>query len=660
MVCCMRACRHWGAFVSVSSSVVVSACLSTFLRVCFDQPLRWRPVTKVVDDICNNTVELYVAGFHGEIKCCTTVTQSRSRIMTLWTRNYLEDLGPEFTAGMRLFLCVLKAAKLTYRRSRELDDNLKGVHWMVIGIARLQHAGWRDCSPVYRSDVVHDLLRFAADCDFDEVAVDVGKGGISPKRSPAYKKFSNHAIVVMYDGRNLTSRCTQAKLQRIQGRLRQIVEFFERDPRQFWSQQQDIWPQIEMPEESDFAVPNTLRAVCTLTMPSGRDMFSAQPQAGPARGGPPLPKQQPAAPAQAHFPPRIQVPTAPPVRFQQPPPQAMARPQPPGWEPDPEPPRGPSAKQQPPSPASFLQPPTHGPRVYERWQQSPPPRLPKQPPPPPSHMQLPWQPEGPPPVVPVGTNLSAGPGVGNMNSRPSFVLPQGIELRHIQSSTVLGGVAMRCACQDHEFFMVVPNNYIGDHALHAIIHIAGCDGDEAVTSTGVPAEAVQELFVNFAWVFFAGAAEPAQQWREPPNFWMLDVAIRLRPSFASMALMGFARGGSWASILCRLRPQMFRCVIVLGGYPPSPGTDEQQQQEEAAAVCAAVDNVMVVMSKADCLSPPNACAKWLRVLLWNGAHIVVGETWTHDSLRTMFVHGHVQDTLAQETLEEIHALLLDA
>ena len=104
---------------------------------------------------------------------------------------------------------------------------------------------------------------------------------------------------------------------------------------------------------------------------------------------------------------------------------------------------------------------------------------------------------------------------------------------------------------------------------------------------------------------------------------------------------------------------MFRCVIVLGGYPPSPGTDEQQQQEEAAAVCAAVNNVMVVMSKADCLSPPNACAKWLRVLLWNGAHIVVGETWTHDSLRTMFVHGHVQDTLAQETLEEIHALLLD-
>ena len=104
---------------------------------------------------------------------------------------------------------------------------------------------------------------------------------------------------------------------------------------------------------------------------------------------------------------------------------------------------------------------------------------------------------------------------------------------------------------------------------------------------------------------------------------------------------------------------MFRCVIVLGGYPFSSGTDELQQKEEAAAVCAAVDKVMVVMSKADCLSPPDARATWLRTLLENEACIVVHETWTHDSLRTMFVHGHVQDTVAEQTLEQIHALLYD-
>ena len=199
--------------------------------------------------------------------------------------------------------------------------------------------------------------------------------------------------------------------------------------------------------------------------------------------------------------------------------------------------------------------------------------------------------------------------------------------------------------------MVYPNTHIGGK-LHAVIHIAGCDGDEVVAGTGVPAEAVQNLFVHFVWVFLAGTGEPL-------NFWMLDVAICLRPSFASMALMGFARGGSWASLLCRLTPKMFRCVIVLGGYPFSSGTDELQQKEEAAAVCAAVAKVMVVMSKADCLSPPDASATWLRTLLENEARIVVHETWTHDSLRTMFVHGHVQDTVAKQTLEQIHALLYD-
>ena len=199
--------------------------------------------------------------------------------------------------------------------------------------------------------------------------------------------------------------------------------------------------------------------------------------------------------------------------------------------------------------------------------------------------------------------------------------------------------------------MVYPNTHIGGK-LHAIIHIAGCDGDEVVAGTGVPAEAVQNLFVHFVWVFLAGTGEPL-------NFWMLDLARILGPAFASIALMGFGCGGSWASLICRLTPKMFRCVIVLAGYPFSSGTDELQQKEEATAVCRAIDKVMVVMSKANCLSPSDACATWLRTLLENKARIVVHETWTHNSLRAMFVLGHVQDTVAEQTLEQIHALLYD-
>ena len=202
--------------------------------MCVHKSLRWRPVTKVVNDIGNNLVELSVGGVHGGIMCCTTVTESHTRLITVWIAECLEKSTQEIKAGVRVFMCVLKAEKLTYRRSNACDDNLKGLHWMVLAIARLQYLGWPPL--VHRSHIVSELLRFAADADFDEVVADVGKGGIASKKSPAYSKFSNHAIVVMdpyTQERNLTSRCTPAKLQRIQGRLRQIVRSVDEDAQQF-------------------------------------------------------------------------------------------------------------------------------------------------------------------------------------------------------------------------------------------------------------------------------------------------------------------------------------------------------------------------------------------------------------------------------------------
>ena len=427
--------------------------------------------------------------------------------------------------------------------------------------------------------------------------------------------------------------------------------------------------------------------------PSGRVLSR---QFGGSSGGPPLQKQPPPVPAQLQFPPQmplyappvsfLPLPPTPPVHLRQPPHvQSMPRPQQqtPGLEPDPEPTQLEPTVQLTPVPHDQPPPPPFGPRVHEPRRPPPPPgpqeqqqqQQPQPPPPQPSHKPPPWhlqppshkppprqrwlEPEGLPPAAPAGANLSTGPCVASMSNSLVFELPQGLVLRNLlPGGTALGGLAMHCACDDHEFVMVYPETYIGGHSLHAIIHIAGCDGDEFVTSRNMPAEAVQSLFHDFAWLFFVGAGVSVQQWREPPNFWMLDVAQRLSPSFASMGLMGFARGASWASLLARLRPRMFRCVILLGGYP-SPGTIDIQQQQEAAALCAAVAEVMVVASDGDSLSPPDACRAWLRTLQSNGAEIVVHETWTHDSLRTMFVHGHhdVQDSIAEQTLRRIHAML---
>ena len=113
--------------------------------------------------------------------CCTTVTESHTRLITVWIAECLEKSTQEIKAGVRVFMCVLKAEKLTYRRSNACDDNLKGIHWMVLAIARLHYFGWPGLPCVHRSHIVSDLLRFAADADFDEVVAAVGKGGAAPK-----------------------------------------------------------------------------------------------------------------------------------------------------------------------------------------------------------------------------------------------------------------------------------------------------------------------------------------------------------------------------------------------------------------------------------------------------------------------------------------------
>jgi hypothetical protein len=61
------------------------------------------------------------------------------------------------------------------------------------------------------------------------------------------------------------------------------------------------------------------------------------------------------------------------------------------------------------------------------------------------------------------------------------VLPQGIELRAcLPKVPAGGGFAVRCAFDANEFFMVFPATYTRNHTLHAVIYIAGSDGNAVV------------------------------------------------------------------------------------------------------------------------------------------------------------------------------------
>ena len=102
---------------------------------------------------------------------------------------------------------------------------------------------------------------------------------------------------------------------------------------------------------------------------------------------------------------------------------------------------------------------------------------------------------------------------------------------------------------------------------------------------------------------------------------------------------------------------MFRCVILLGGYP-TPESNAKQQQEEAAALCAAVDEVMVVASKGDRACKTESMQAWLHTFQSHNAKVVIHDAWNHGDLYTKFVEGDVsEDAAAEETLERMHAML---
>jgi pimeloyl-ACP methyl ester carboxylesterase len=211
------------------------------------------------------------------------------------------------------------------------------------------------------------------------------------------------------------------------------------------------------------------------------------------------------------------------------------------------------------------------------------------------------------------------------------------------------------------FVMVFPQTYTGSPALHAVIHIAGCDGDEVVVQTKQNKSLgprVQQLFSEFAWIFVLGTTTAKAKWRGSLNEWIKQLCDRLSPAFSSMSLLGFSRGAMWASHLAYSRPRMFRCVILLGGYPSSNGQEDMCQ--EAAGLCGAVvaANILVISSRGDTLSPPTAYTAWLDSFRCLGAGVVVHDTWDHARLSTAFVHGHVEgDTAAEELLDRMHAML---
>ena len=176
----------------------------------------------------------------GGVACIVT----SERKSFLWN---VEQLAPSAKLGLHVFLQVLSGENVTTFGAGwvAVGDTLEVGHWMLFGFARLQDSRWGDFSSISGSAVFHDLLRFAVDCDFDNIVVDVAGGGITMKTAPLYRKYRGHVVVVLDPWRrsgNLTRRCTRAKLHETKRDLQDILARLENDPDQFWWEQAILWP----------------------------------------------------------------------------------------------------------------------------------------------------------------------------------------------------------------------------------------------------------------------------------------------------------------------------------------------------------------------------------------------------------------------------------
>ena len=197
----------------------------------------------------------------GEVACIVTCDCNSF----LWN---VEHLPASARAGLHMFLCAVRGECLTTFPAKSVAvDTLDAGHWMLLGFARLQDPRWGAFSSTSGSAVFHDLLRFAVDCDFDNIVVDVAGGGITMKTAPLYRKYRRHAVVVLDPCRrswNLTRRCTRAKVQEIKTRLRHIMARLEVDPKSFWWEPHvsSLWlPRCStLPTELDWDIPRQIRS----------------------------------------------------------------------------------------------------------------------------------------------------------------------------------------------------------------------------------------------------------------------------------------------------------------------------------------------------------------------------------------------------------------
>ncbi len=145
-------------------------------------------------------------------------------------------------------------------------------------------------------------------------------------------------------------------------------------------------------------------------------------------------------------------------------------------------------------------------------------------------------------------------------------------------------------------------------------------------------------------------------WQQPPNFWVLRLAIELRRQGCQISVLGFSRGGFYASLYLGFEPGLFASVAIVAGYPnPAPAGSQTDQAEE---MMKNRPNVLWIHSTMDECCPPSAYQMFFQRACELGLKLRMLNNINHAGLYDRFIKGDVLPGEPEAAvLAEMHAHL---
>ncbi len=144
-------------------------------------------------------------------------------------------------------------------------------------------------------------------------------------------------------------------------------------------------------------------------------------------------------------------------------------------------------------------------------------------------------------------------------------------------------------------------------------------------------------------------------WQQPPNFWILRLAMELRREGCQISVLGFSRGGFYASLYLGFEPGLFASVAIVAGYPnPAPAGS---QTEQAEVMMKSGPSVLWIHSTTDECCPPQAYTTFFQRASELGLKLRMLQGISHAGLYERFIKGAVSPGSEEDVLRELHAHL---